>query len=187
LGFPVISSIELAEVKAVARKQIVASPPGEKSQRGGASDPEHIWAVLGWIGLVFLVVGGSDFALTWFPSSFGNREWEFGTVTASFNGLPIVVLGLGFLLMASVQLGRRLWAVLCLVFSVVLLVWVIGGGLLWLRNIPLALEATPVEVVVGIKKALAKTMVQSVSYPVVLILLAVRSYQAVNGRGTRSS
>jgi len=167
----------------VSEKSILASSGDSKKKRGiRRVDPAQAWSILGWIGLAFLVVGGSDFALTWYPMAFGNREWEFGTVTASFNGLPILVLGLGLLYAASLQYARRWWTVLSLIVSAVLMLWVIAGAIIWATNVPLALQSVPPEVVVGIKKALVKTTIQSVTYPIILGFLAMRSFQALRGK-----
>ena len=164
----------------VTEQKILSSPTDAKGKKGTKKvDPAQAWALLGWVGLVFLIVGGSDFALTWYPMNFGNREWEFGTVTASFNGLPILALGLGLLYAASLGFQRRWWAALTLIGSVVLMLWVVGGAVIWATNVPLALQAVPPEMMVGIKKALVKTTIQSVTYPVILLFLAVRSFQVV--------
>jgi hypothetical protein len=93
----------------VSDPKIVASGRNQVHPGSVPSDSSGSWAVLGWIGLAFLVVGGSDFALVWFPLNFGNPEWEFGTVTQSFNGLPILLLGLGLLVAGADQVGRRWW------------------------------------------------------------------------------
>lgn len=140
-------------------------------------DASRAWAVLGWIGLAFLVVGGSDFVLVWFPLSFGTREWEFATVTQSFNGLPILLLGVGLLMVASEQVERRWWLYVAAGAAAVLLLWVLAGFGLWASNVGLALETVPDELRVGIQKAVAKTAVQSVAYPVVLGYLVWRAWQ----------
>jgi hypothetical protein len=157
--------------------RIVAATGDAKRNR--PVDHPRAWAVLGWTALAFLVVGGFDFALTWYPPDFGNREWEFGTVTASLNGLPILLIGIALLLAASIQTGRRWWAILATVASLVMLVWVAVGAVLWATNVPLALESVPPELAVGIKKSLAKTVVQSVVYPLVLTFLLVRAAGAL--------
>lgn len=146
-----------------------------------ALESSHAWALLGWVGLTFLVVGGWDFALTWYPMDFGNREWQFGTVTASFNGLPVPVMGLGLLLASSIQTGRQWLAGVGALGALVLLVWALGGVVLWLGTVPLALEGTPVEVLVGMKKAIAKTAIQSVAYPMILGFLGWRGIQGFRG------
>ena len=134
------------------------------------------WAVLGWIGLAFLVVGGADFALTWFPTDFGNPEWEFGTVTASFNGLPILSLGLGLLVVAAEQLERRWWSTLGVLFALVLLVWILVGSVLWSMTVSLALQTVPDELVTGVRRAVAKTALQSVVFQLLLAYLVWRGW-----------
>ena len=156
--------------------KIVASPGRQKHAARG--DAPEAWAALGWIGLVFLIVGGSDFALTWVPTNFGTREWEFATVTASFNGMPILVLGIGLLLVASKQVERRWWGFLAGAAALAMLLWMLVGGALWARSVPLALQSVPQEVVVGMNKALAKTAVQLLVYPLVLSYLAWMALKA---------
>lgn len=157
---------------------------GKRDRHAGKDtrpDPFRAWAVLGWIGVVFLLVGGTDFLLAWFPLDLGTREWEFGTVTGSFDGLPIVLLGVGALLSASVQIGRRWWTVASGVVAGVLLLTVVSAFVLWLTNVPLALQSVPAEAAVGLKKALVKTLVQGVTYPLVLAYLFWRAMGALRG------
>ena len=159
------------KIVASAKEQSRWAPAESRESRRG-------WAVLGWIGLAFLVVGGMDFALVWFPFRFGNREWEFATVTQSFNGLPILLLGVGLLVVASERLERRWWGLVGLGVAVVLLVWILAGAALWAANVSLALSTVPEELRVGIQRAVAKTAVQSVVYVAVLTYLAVSMWRA---------
>lgn len=161
--------------------KLVMPEQGAGKGKARALGSSHAWALLGWVGLTFLVVGGADFALTWYPTDFGNREWQFGTVTASFNGLPLLVLGLGLLLASSILTRRRWLAGVATVGAFGLLLWVLAGVVLWLGTIPLALEGTPVQVLTGMKKAIAKTAVQSTIYPVILGFLGWRGIGATWG------
>lgn len=163
----------------MSEPKIVAS--AKEMKKAQPVDASQVWATLGWIGITFLVVGGADFALTWYPPNFASREWEFGTVTASFNGLPILVLGMGLLLAASVQIERRWWSALTALVSLVMLLWLIAGAVLWATNVPLALSSVPLELAQGVKKSIVKTAIQSVVYPVILILLLRRSIRAARG------
>jgi hypothetical protein len=169
----------------VSDPKIVASAKEQRRAPPESVESGQAWAMLGWIGIAFLVVGGADFVLTWIPPDFGNREWEFGTVTASFNGLPILLLGLGLLIAASQQMGRRWWGTLGMVGSVGLLLWVLVGIALWASNIQLALQTVPDELAVGVQRALVKTLVQSVVYTLALVYLMFRSWLA--GKGSTAS
>jgi hypothetical protein len=175
-------SPNLAKDGIVTEKTILASSEDAKKRKGKKRvDPSAAWTVLGWAGFIFLVVGGSDFVLTWYPTAFGNREWEFGTVTASFNHLPIIVLGLGLLYAGALQSARKGWAALVLVLATGLTIWVLLGAIIWATNVPLALQAAPPEVMTGIKKALVKTAIQSLAYPMILGYMAWKSVEAVKG------
>lgn len=156
---------------------IVASAR-ERGRRGPAEGSDNqVWAVLGWIGLAFIAVGGADFGLVWFPLDVGTREWEFAVVTQSFNGLPILLLGVGLLVAASDQVGRRWWASVGYGVSGVLLLWILAGTALWGSNVTLALSTVPEEVRIGVQKAVAKTLVQAVVYSVVLTYVLGRAWR----------
>ena len=167
--------------------RIVASAKNQKKSGAALQDSSRSWSVLGWIGLTFLVVGGMDFALVWFPPDLGNPEWEFGTVTQSFNGLPILLLGLGLLAVAALQTGRRWWGILGTAGSAGLLVWVLVGVVLWGRNVSLALETVPPEVSLGLKGAVAKTLLQSFAYPVLLLYMLKVGWSGARGSAAGSS
>jgi len=162
----------------VSDPKIVASSR-ERGRRAPPEPAESVqgWAVLGWIGLAFVVVGGTDFALVWFPLGFGTREWEFATVTQAFNGLPILLLGIGLLLVASERVERRWWRLLALGAAVGLLAWVLAGVALWASNVGLALSTVPEELRSGVRKAVARTAVQSTVYPVMLAYLSWRAWR----------
>lgn len=140
--------------------------------------PAEGWSTLGWIGLVFSITGGLDFALTWFPPNFGNREWVFATVTQSFNGLPILLMGVGLLAIAADELERRWWGRLGVAGAAVVLAWVLAGFVLWALQVPLALQTVPDELALGLQEAVAKTLVQSLVYSAILVYLVRKSWRA---------
>ena len=137
------------------------------------------WSLLGWAGLVFLVIGLLDLGLGWFPLHFGNPEWEFGTVTRTFDSLPITVLGLALTLASAVQ-RRVAWATrgaaaLCWVLALILAV----GFVVFLLDVPVALKAVTQPVVrAGLVRAIAKALVQGVLYPTVLAAIGWQGVRA---------
>src|SRR5207245_6313338 len=69
----------------------------EPSRKGSARSPlapapDFGWLLLGWIGLAFALIGGGDVLLTWVPMHFGSPEWEFGTITSSLDGMPVLTM-----------------------------------------------------------------------------------------------
>ena len=142
-----------------------------KEARSGSATT--IWV---WMGVLFLVVGGADFLLTWIPADFGNAEWEFGTVTASLNGLPVPVLGLTLMLVGAVA-GERGWpAALVFLTGILALLVLLGGALLWAMTAPQAVQTVPDAIRLGLYKALAKTGVQLVAYMSAFAFLVRRAF-----------
>src|SRR5262249_28846829 len=53
--------------------------------RSDSAPQWNAWSILGWLGIVFVVLGFGDIALGIYPTQFGNQEWEFGMVSALLN------------------------------------------------------------------------------------------------------
>ena len=123
------------------------------------------WAALGVVGALFLVVGVTDLLLAWVPPRFGNADWEFGTVTAMFNNLPVPAMGVGLALAGSTGaeslVGRRVAAIV----AAVLAMWSLIAAVLLGLTLPLALgvvtEAGPRQALVS---SSVKTCVQIIAY-----------------------
>jgi len=138
----------------------------------------RVWRSLGWAGWMFVVVGGADSLLAWVPSSFGQPEWEFGTIAASLNGLPLPVLGLVLVLCAELMAGRRRTARVVAALMVALAVVILAAGILYATNAPLALRTVTQPVAhAGLVKAMLKTTVQVVAYPAGLAALAAITWK----------
>jgi hypothetical protein len=135
--------------------------------------PERLWAVVGGVGLLFVAVAGADNVLTWVPPDFGNREWEFGTITASFNGLLSVTLGLAMVQLWLSQTDRA-WPLRVLAVVYLLLgASILAAALLYWTNVPIAWAAVPDSPIkTGLMKAIVKTSFQSVAYPLAFFVLA---------------
>ena len=129
-------------------------------------DPDQAWSLLGYIGIAFILVGALDVGLAWFPFVLGSAEWEFGTIGATLNGLPLPGLGLMLVLASGVALGLpvriRVVAAICAVLVVALL----GLGFLYVTVIPVALsEVTNPVVRAGLMKSIVKALALLVIYP----------------------
>ena len=139
---------------------------GQRSQEGsrGRGSAAYAWRPLGWFGLLFVIVGFADMALVWYPLRPGNPSWEFGAVDLSFSTLPLITIGVGAGMAAALARGRTgiaaAYAVLCLLIGMVC----IGGYLLLLSDVPLALRNSPLELLTGVKKAIARNTVFGVAF-----------------------
>jgi hypothetical protein len=142
---------------------------------------EFGWTVLSGIGLVFFLVGALDIVLAWYPLGFGSPAWEFGTVTLSLNGLPTPALGLAMGLASGVALGRRWQVRITAVVFVGLAVAVVVGAVVWVTNVPLALESTEDPLGrLGVQRVVIKAAVQILLYPVAFVWLGVAGWRRVS-------
>lgn len=52
------------------------------------------WPFIMGSGIILGLIGWVDVLLLWYPIRFGDAEWEFGTVSATFDALPLATIGL---------------------------------------------------------------------------------------------
>ena len=132
------------------------------------------WRLLFVLGWLFTVVGLLNTVLLWYPFRFGVPEYEFGSVAASLDGLPVTMMGLTLALAGSRARGKDGAALLATVLLWAVAVLVIAGGVLYWLNVPLALQQVTEPVIrTGIKKSMAKVTVQALVYPAAMIALAI--------------
>ena len=150
------------------------------AESGWTSQPAAAWRLLGILGAVFVLVGGIDTLLIWYPLSFGTPEWEFGSITASLDGLPVPTMGLVLLMASALHSGSVRLAKIVAVLMLILAVVILLAAVLYAINIPLALRAVqnagPVATQ-GMKKSIIKAAVQVLSYPAGYVLMAMRTFK----------
>jgi len=127
---------------------------------------------------VLVVVGLVDLVLAWTPPRFGNADWEFGTVTAMFNNLPVPAMGLG-LAFASAATRSAMGVTRAVgVVAAVLAIWCLVGAVLYGLTLPLALgtitEPGPRQALVT---SSVKTVVQILLYSGFFLWLARLSWK----------
>ena len=129
--------------------------------RGAVRAPLEAWKALSWIGIGFFILGFLDIALGWYPTGFGNPEWEFGTISGSLNALAIPMLGLYLILASAIARSDRRAGRAVAVIMGLMLVLILGLGVVYLTVVPLAIKAVAGNALVslGIKKAVLKAMV----------------------------
>lgn len=137
--------------------------------------PEVGWSLLALVGTVFLVVGLTDLGLAWIPARIGNADWEFGTVSRTYENLPLTTLGLALLLGAAAARGSRWLLVIVSIVCLLVAAGLLFAGVLYASNIPLALRTVTDPVPrSGLKRALVKGAVQGTLYPLVFFIIGVR-------------
>jgi len=160
--------------------RVLARDESRKSAGRIAPDTRTAWKWIGWLGLVLAVVGLWDFGLTWYPLNFGTAEWEFATVTASYSGLPLPSMGLVALAASAVARGARWQVALLSILLVALGVILLLGLLLFLTTVPIALRAVDGTALIGIKKAVAKTVMLAVMFPGAYIVAGISGLRGLS-------
>lgn len=119
-------------------------------------------AVVG--GAALAIIGATDVALLWFPVRFGNAEWEFATVSATLESLPLAAFGFGLLAAgAIVRKGKASLYFLATIF-ILLTLLVLGSTGLFALDIPLAYKAAPEALKGQLRQHFLKTAVLALSY-----------------------
>lgn len=135
------------------------TPAREASVLRSSRSAHFAWRSATWFGLLLLLVGVADMALVWYPLRPGNPSWEFGAVDLSFSTLPVFTIGFAALLAATIALGRLRMAMLLGVVSILVALICMGGYLLFLSDVPIALRNSPPEILVGVKKAIFRNTI----------------------------
>jgi hypothetical protein len=145
----------------------------DKNRSGLEPAPDTGWYLLGGIGLVFAVVAAADLVLAWYPLHFGDGEWEFGTVTEVFGGLPLMTMGLGLSFGAAVARGNLLRLRFLSIVLGLVGVLLLGCLVLYLTTISTALatETDPL-IKTGLHKAILKTSIEGMLYPLCYLWIA---------------
>jgi hypothetical protein len=82
-------------------------PPSAAPRVVVEPSPDQALWLLCWIGGLLALAGWVDVLLLWIPLHLGRPEWEFGTVSSTFDALPLATIGLAILIAAAVAKGRR--------------------------------------------------------------------------------
>jgi hypothetical protein len=133
------------------------------------------WKLLGWLGAFYLVMSVIDIALGWYPVRFGTPEWEFGTVSATINGLAIPTLSLFLILCSAVARERTKVVKATSIVMICLAIFLAILFILYLTAVPLALKAVTSNAIIhqGMEKAIIKATILFLGYEALYILGAM--------------
>jgi hypothetical protein len=129
------------------------------------------------------VVGLVDLFLAWSPLHFGSPEWEFGTISATLNNLPVPAMGLALVLAHGAAEDRKgelvavgLWAAL---MALCLVVAAVFYGL----DVPLALRSVQEPVArTSLKSGMVKAVAALIAYLAFHIWAAVFAFRRARSR-----
>jgi hypothetical protein len=161
--------------ESITAPRLILDDTAPKPARRVAKRPRSGTTLLGWIGLAFVCVGAVDVAFAWVPLGFGSPEWQFGTVLASLNGLPLPALGLTLVMTAGLADGSRRTARGAAVALVALALFVLASGFLFVAAIPLALHNASGRI--GTEKAVLRGVALVLLYPAAFGAIAIRGWR----------
>lgn len=134
--------------------------------------PETGWTLLRILGVVFIIAGGIDLALLWYPSRWGTPEFEFATITQFVAGLPVLTTGVVAVGISAVGRGQRGLQLAVATFALVAVAVLVFLAVVYATDVPLALRVSTLEIKTGIKKAITRSGIQFVAYGVGYLALA---------------
>lgn len=137
---------------------------GQKGASDARPDPSGAWRVVGLGAAGIWCIGALDVGLLWVPPDFGSVEWEFGTISATVDALPLMTIGL-------IGVGAAGWARgsirTCRVVAAlagVVVAGLLGLGALYGLSAPVAWQAVEPGMQRMLSKALAKTTGAGIVY-----------------------
>lgn len=147
---------------------VVGSTARPADRAGGTAflDSAEAWRWIGWFGLILSMAGLGDFVLTWLPVQLGSPEWEFGTIAASFSGLPLVTMGLAAVLGSALARGAGGQALALGVFLIAMALALICALGIFALVVPVALAAVEGVARIGIVKAIVRTTLLGVLFTI---------------------
>lgn len=137
---------------------------GHGAEGAVGQEGRSAWTMLMVLGLALAIVGFTDVGLLFFPGRWASVDWEFGTVSAAFEGLPLGTLGLGLMCTAAVARGRRIALGVLGVLQFVLALALILMLLVFLLDLPVVLRAVDPAMRPTLMKSLVKTGAMAVVY-----------------------
>lgn len=164
----------------------IVSPAQRRPTTGDAAPSRPVapalldaWRLVAWVALAFFLLGTLDIALGWYPAAFGNKEWEFGTISGTLNALAIPMLGLYLLLASAVARSDRRAARAVSIVMGLLLLAILGLGVIYLTDLPVALKAVSGNALVtlGVKKAIIKALALGIVDSVLLAAGMVKGWR----------
>ena len=139
------------------------------------------WSAVFVVGLALLATGVTDILLAWVPPRFGTPEWEFGTISATLNNMPVPSMGLALVLAYAAAAGKRGILAAVAAWSAVVTLFLCVAGVFYALDVPLALRAVTEPVPRGALRAgIIKGVVSLIAYAgvhVAFALIAVRNVQ----------
>jgi hypothetical protein len=128
-------------------------------------------------GLTVAAVAALDSALLVYPTQFANLDWEFGTISGLIEGMPLLTVGFGAMVIAATANGwarwRRVLSIVALLMAVLLLTMLVIFAL----DLPVAMLAAQPAMKGSIKRVALKNLAMGSCYLVFYSALAIWTWR----------
>ena len=115
-------------------------------------------------GVFIVLLGWIDIGVAWASWGIGSPEWEFGTVSATVDGLPLSTMGLIIVFLASMWSGMRGGLFFTGIWAGWVLLVLLVAGILYGLTVPVAFNAVGPEARTQLVRAVTKTSTMLVFY-----------------------
>ena len=164
----------------MAIPQVVVPIDDRVARRAVQSEQRDIaWRVVAVMGAMLGVVGWIDLGLLYVPQRFGNAQWEFGTISATFNALPLATLSTAALVTASLFAGWRRWVGVLTMFVGLVTLLLVGLTALYVLDIPVLLQGATPEIRPILLKSIAKTSAFALVYVAAYVWLGLACWRTL--------
>jgi hypothetical protein len=153
--------------------------------RAVSPDVLRAWRVAGRFAFVLFLAGLSDWIIAWIPFRLGSLEWEFGTITATLAGLPLVAIGLGGMLASGIAVGSRWQTIAVAVTILVFALLILAALAIFVLDVPVALQSVEGVARLGIQKAIAKNLSLGLLFFVAFMIAAFAGLRHAASRRPR--
>jgi hypothetical protein len=144
---------------------------GEARESRHSVGADAAWRFLIWVGLSLAMVGWADVALSWYPPRWASLEWELGTISNTFDALPLGTLGLA-MVAAGLVARAHVWAARVEAIVVALItVLLVAMLIVFALDVPPALRIVNPAVRSALKKSLVKTGLIAVLYIITYVAM----------------
>ncbi len=148
----------------------------------GDTETSAAWSVVGSVGLALFVVGVVDVLLAWIPLHVGSPEWEFGTISATLNNMPVPAMGFALVLAGAAARDRRAQLLGAAVWSIAVTLFLAGCAVFYVLDVPLALRSVQEPVArSGLQAGIIKAAAALVAYGLFHIWSAVFAIRRLRG------
>lgn len=124
------------------------------------SDSGLLWSVAWWCGVLLALLALATILSLWLPFRLGNLDWEFGTATQTASALPLLMAGLGGMLVGAMGMARPSRLLVVAGFCVALVAVLLMVGAVFGTTAVIAwqrLQGAAPELRIGVARAVART------------------------------